>query len=128
MARQKKQRVDLAQKSDDTLTDNPFASLGNLVSDAPDQKDVAPKADIVQPDSPFNVARTRKGGWPIHIEKRGGGKVVTIIESISGDAKALLKALQKSLGTGGKLDGNSILIQGDHVAHVETFLNDHLKK
>lgn len=125
MARKNKQRVDLAQ-GDDTLTDNPFASLGNLVPDAPDQKDAAPKAEIVKPDTPFTVARTRKGGWPIHIEKRGGGKVVTIVDSISGDGKALLKALQKSLGTGGKLDGDSILIQGDHVAHVEAFLNEHL--
>ena len=126
MSRNKKDRVELAQ-GDDKLTDNPFASLGNLIPDAPDQSTVKPKAEILKSPAPWSVARTRKGGWPIHLEKRGGGKVVTIVDAISGDGKALLKALQKSLGTGGKLDGDSILIQGDHVAHVESFLNDHLK-
>lgn len=123
MTRDKKPRVELSQ-GDEKLTDNPFAALGSLIPDAPDQSTLPKKAEIL---GAYAVARTRKGGWPIRLEKRGGGKVVTIVDSISGDGTGLLKALQKSLGTGGKLDGNSIHIQGDHVAHVEAFLNEHLK-
>lgn len=126
MTGKKKQRIDLAQ-GDETLTDNPFAALGGIIQDAPDQASLPKKAEIVASKPAYQVARSRKGNWPVRIENRGGGKVVTILESVSGDGKTLLKALQKSLGTGGKFSDNAIQIQGDHVEHIENYLNDHLE-
>ena len=127
MARQKKKRIDVSAEREE-LSDNPFAALVNNVSDlpeAPSNQNAEPKAEII---SLYQVARTRKGNWPVRIEKRGGGKIVTIVERISGDGKAFLKALQKSLGTGGKFDGSTVQIQGDHVAKVEAFLESVTEK
>lgn len=127
MARQKKNRIDVSSEHQE-LTDNPFAALAGSVSGSPDaplNQKAEPKAEII---SLYQVARTRKGNWPVRIEKRSGGKVVTIVEQISGDGKAFLKALQKSLGTGGKFDGCTVQIQGDHVTKVEAFLESVAQK
>lgn len=122
MARDKKQRIDVSSERDN-LTDNPFASLASQVADdvhpLPSETP-KPKAEIMPV---YTITRSRKGNWPVRIEKRGGGKIVTIVENVSGDGKAFLKALQKTLGTGGKVDGETILIQGDQVAKVERFLD-----
>jgi translation initiation factor 1 (eIF-1/SUI1) len=111
------------------LRDNPFAALGGMVSgqDLPDAKVVEESvtAEILyKVKQPYSVGRTRKGGWPVRREKRGAGKTVTLIQQVSGDTKALLKALQKQLGVGGKIDGDVIQLQGDHVGVVEKFLDD----
>ncbi|MFP6581866.1 MAG: hypothetical protein VCD00_04850 [Candidatus Hydrogenedentota bacterium] len=127
MARQKKKRIDVSSEREE-LSDNPFATLAANVSDLPEaplNQNAKAKAEII---SLYQVARTRKGNWPVRIEKRGGGKIVTIVEQISGDGKAFLKALQKSLGTGGKFDGSTVQIQGDHVAKVEAFLESVTEK
>jgi translation initiation factor 1 (eIF-1/SUI1) len=122
LAREKKKKIDVSTDRED-LTDNPFAALANQLSDA-DQalpnRPEKPKAEIMPT---YQVARTRKGNWPVRMEKRGGGKVVTLVEQISGDGKAFLKALQKTLGTGGKVEDGVVLIQGDHVTKVERFLD-----
>ena len=70
----------------------------------------------------FTVERTRKGGYPISLEKRPSGKVVTIIRNVSGDAEGLLKLLKKKCGAGGCLADNAIEIQGDHRERIEAIL------
>lgn len=119
MAKKKKDRVDVSSDQGD-LSNNPFAGLGAGM-DLPEMSSVQkePKAQILDP---YTVTKTRKGGWPVRMERRGN-KVVTVISSISGDTKVLLKALQKLLGVGGKAEGDKVQIQGDHVQKIIDFLD-----
>ena len=124
----KSKRVDVSMKQEE-LRDNPFAGLGELMSGAelaePGVVSEQLKAEIVYREShPYSVGKTRKGGWPVRKEKRTAGKVVTLLGQVSGDRKVLLKELQKALGVGGKVDGDVVQLQGDHVAAVEHFLDD----
>lgn len=123
----KSKRIDVSSNGGE-LTDNPFAGLGNMVSgsDLPEASVSEPvKAEIIyKKPRPYSVGRTRKGGWPVRKEKRAAGKVVTLLNQASGDTKSLLKELQKALGVGGKIDGDTVQLQGDHVDAVERFLDD----
>lgn len=50
-------------------------------------------------------------------ERRGGGKMVTIVTGLdpkASDVPALLKRWKSEFGTGGTLDGEAIELQGDH--------------
>ncbi len=50
-------------------------------------------------------------------EKRGGGRVVTIIAGLNAsatDLPALLKRFKQELGTGGSVSDGEIELQGDH--------------
>lgn len=66
----------------------------------------SPKKAI--PSGPIRIRRESKGR---------GGKPVTLISGLplAPDAKAsLAKSLRKQLGVGGSIDGEDILLQGDH--------------
>ena len=90
-----------------SLTDNPFGVLAGLKGDlpetAPPLAQAKPAAEIVRPkaDAPFFIQRTRKGGMPLSLERRPGGKVATLIGNVQGDAEALLTMLKKRCGAGG---------------------------
>lgn len=66
----------------------------------------------------------------VHVlkERKGrAGKVATIIEGFSCDEETLREIagkLKKRLGTGGSARGGEILIQGDVVDKVKTYLNE----
>jgi translation initiation factor 1 (eIF-1/SUI1) len=102
------------------LTSNPFAQLlgGGAETPAP-----APPA-AKKPAPAFHVEKTRKGGYPIFVEKRSAGKSVTVIRNISGDAEALFTLLKKRCAAGGKAFADSVEIQGDHRAKVEALLRE----
>lgn len=120
----KKKRIDVST-SRAPLMDSPFAALDSLKGDLPASPTpkARPKAEIVKAAPlPYRVARTRKGGWPLSFEKRAAGKLVTILRNVSGDGKALLKALRKHCATGGVLREDAIELQGDHRDKVMAFL------
>ena len=104
------------------LTDNPFAQL--QPENAPPASPARPVDETPAParNAGYTVNKTRKGGYALRIEKRAAGKVVTILEGVSGDAKALLGQLKKQCGAGGAVRGAALELQGDHRASVETFL------
>ncbi|HOE66331.1 MAG TPA: translation initiation factor [Candidatus Hydrogenedentes bacterium] len=106
------------------LSANPFASLEGLAKEGLPQGEepAAPKAC-----APYAVARTRKGGMPVSLENRPGGKVVTVVGNVSGDAAALLKLLKHRCGAGGAVRGEVIEIQGDHRDRITTLLRDALR-
>ncbi len=109
------------------LTSNPFASLKEQLggSELPEQRagaSNASRAEIV-PKRDWTVPKTRKGGWPLSIEKRGGGKVVTVIEPVEGDSNKLLKALRKQCGAGGAAKPGRAELQGDHREAIQAFLD-----
>lgn len=124
----KRGRIDTSSEQGG-LTDNPFAGLGDMISaerlpDAPLVPEPVKAEILYRTPHPYTVRRTRKGGWPVSKEKRAAGKVVTLVGQVSRDASALLKELQKALGTGGKVDGDAVQLQGDHVEAVRRFLDD----
>jgi translation initiation factor 1 len=115
----------------ESLVNNPFGALAGLKGDLPDAPvAVAPKAvaEIVKPkaNAPFHIQRTRKGGMPLSIEKRPGGKVATLIGNVQGDADALLAILKKKCGAGGVVRDGAVEIQGDHRNRIEIILREYL--
>ncbi|MBI5095578.1 MAG: translation initiation factor [Candidatus Hydrogenedentes bacterium] len=129
----KKNRADV---SSDTapLTDNPFGGLESLVGSDPKPPvpqgpaRPAPQKEPSQPKPLFRVARTRKGGFPVFLEKRAAGKTVTVIRNVTGDADALLSLLRKKCGAGGVIRDGEVELQGDHRAKVEAYLKEQLAR
>ena len=69
-------------------------------------------------DSVCRVRRETKGR---------GGKEATIVWDVPGgasDLKSMGKAIKKRLGTGGSVKDGQIVIQGDHVQTILTFLRN----
>ena len=122
----KKKRIETNPEPDVPLTDNPFEALsGEMPDDLPEgESRPESSAAVHNPGRPWSVEKTRKGGWPVRFEKRAGNKAVTIIDRISGDAKALLTALKKHCGAGGTVREDSVELQGDHRQRVQAFLDN----
>ena len=119
-----KKRTDLGGDGN-PLTDNPFAALAGQNADAmPTSDSEEPREQGSEPPaaSPYHVAKTRKGGLPVFVEKRAKGKTVTVVRNVTGDAENLLKTLKKRCGAGGVIRDGDVEIQGDHRAAVEVFL------
>ncbi len=102
-----------------SLTSNPFASLGTVPHE---QLAEAPPRTEAPSQPKFRIERTRKGGYPIAVERRSAGKTVTIVRNVSGDTDALLSLLKKHCAAGGKAYEDSVEVQGNHLAKVEALL------
>ena len=75
-------------------------------------------------DAPaWRVRGTKKGDWPIDVEKRKH-HTVTCIRNVSGDANALCAELQDALGAGGTVRGSVVELQGAHVDRCVAFLSE----
>jgi len=73
----------------------------------------------------FYVTGSKKGGFPITIEKRACGKKVTVVRNIVGDAAALLSGLKKKMGCGGVVHADgSVEVQGERQPAVERYLTE----
>ena len=70
----------------------------------------------------WRVCGTKKGGLPVVVEKRPKGKSVTVISNVE-RPHLLLAKLQRTLGTGGSVQGISKCeLQGDHANRVRKWL------
>jgi translation initiation factor 1 (eIF-1/SUI1) len=123
--KEKPKRVDIAGPAS-SLTSNPFSGLGAPPQESP-RAISAPasppeKPREERPQAGFRVERTKKGNYPVFLEKRAAGKTVTIVRNLSGATEALLALLRKHCAAGGKAFADSVEIQGDHCTKVETFL------
>lgn len=117
-------RIDTASERQ-PLTTNPFMALAGAGRDAQPGEDIqgAPPPPVQPVGGPiFSFQRTRKGGFPVFLEKRPNGKTVTVIRNLSGDLDGLLSALKRQCGAGGVVRDGAVEIQGDHRHRVETFL------
>lgn len=121
-----KQRQRIPLNDDRPLSDTPFAALlGGGVAPAPA---ASPPPDPADGGGPaWSVARTRKGGLPVFLEKRGGGRVVTIVREAEGDLAGALASLRRLCGAGGAVRDGSIELQGDHRERVEAYLRENAR-
>ncbi len=63
----------------------------------------------------------------LRIEKRKGGRVVTVVSGLlasANDFADLLSKLKKHCGAGGSFNGDVLEVQGDHLQRVERLLVD----
>ena len=121
MAKKPKQRIDTSAERA-PLDGSPFAGLGVLRSELPPGEAASSPAAQSKPAAPYAVGKTRKGGYALSIEKRRGGKCVTLLGNVSGDAAALLKTLKRHCGAGGAVREGTIEIQGDHRGKIRELL------
>jgi translation initiation factor 1 len=104
-------------------TDSPFASLRDKVAPdafpppAPVKAGPPARPDPSVPGAAVRVQRERKG-------RRG--KTVSVVSGVPGPEarrQELLKSLKQRLGAGGALEGEAIVIQGDHRDRIVELLN-----
>jgi len=88
-----------------------LGSLGLTASATPAEAP-APAASGPRDAAKVVVRKERKGR---------GGKTVTVIAGL-GDPKARAKALGKVLGTGARVEGDTVVVQGELVERVATWL------
>ena len=96
--------------------------------------DPEPKPDAPKPSpGPANPAAPwpiRQGAEVVRVqrERKGrGGKTVSIITGVKSPEsgrQALLKLIKNKLGTGGTLEDDAIVIQGDHRERMVDILNE----
>ena len=77
-------------------------------------------------DQEMDMDHDDKQDFRIHLIRKGGGKIVTVIRGYKGnkeDLKTLGKHLQSSCGTGGTFKQNEIALQGDFRKKVKDLLS-----
>lgn len=99
---------------------NPFAALSSQ-RDALPQAPAAPKAAPAAKPEPKGPARA-----VVRMERKGrGGKEVTVVEHLELPApqrEVWLKALKNSLGCGGVVEGDALVLQGDQRERLPALL------
>lgn len=88
---------------------NPFAALEQLRDQLPKGPDAPTPAPIAAPKGPARAV--------VRLERKGrGGKEVTIVEKLGlapAELERWCKELKQALGSGGSVDGDAIVLQGD---------------
>lgn len=109
--------------ADEPRFNNPFAALAGVRPQAQDASspDKAPaKAEPAAPVVAATGPRTGKtyARAVVRMERSGrGGKEVTVVEQLGlrpAERDEWLKALKASLGCGGVIEGDNLVLQGDH--------------
>jgi translation initiation factor 1 len=100
---------------------NPFAGLKDKLADLP--RGPEPRDPERKPEAPKGPARA-----VVRMERKGRrGKEVTVVEQLGLPDAALrewLKALKGSLGCGGTVEGDALVLQGDHRDRVRALLEE----
>lgn len=108
--------------SDDTPFHNPFGALGKLRDSLPERPMPATPAAAPPP----RPATTGPARAVVRMERSGrGGKEVTVIEHLGlppMEREKWVKALKGSLGCGGLVEGENLVLQGDHRKRVPALL------
>lgn len=99
---------------------NPFQILQGKRDSLPQGPASGPDRPAPGPKGPARAV--------VRMERKGrGGKEVTVVEGLTLPAKELerwLKALKGALGCGGVVEGDSLVLQGDHRDRVPALLEE----
>jgi len=102
-------------------SNNPFGALASLRGALPQGTDATPTA------TPTSSATALSGKIVVRREKKGrGGKTATLVEGVALTGAALEafgREMRQSLGTGGGIEGNAIVISGDQVERAMNWLS-----
>lgn len=98
---------------------NPFGKLGDQLGIKPTEQAPAPEPALPTPPPKAPPAAVKSMPKAVvRIERTGrGGKEVTVVEQLSlspVERERWLKALKASLGCGGVVEGDALVLQGDH--------------
>ena len=102
---------------------NPFGVLGKLRDSLPEPPAAPPppKAPDQQPPGIKTYPRA-----VVRMERSGrGGKEVTVVEHLEippKDRETWVKALKSALGCGGQVEGDTLVLQGDHRKRLPAIL------
>jgi translation initiation factor 1 len=100
---------------------NPFETLAHLRGDKSDAPDEPEPATVAAPAG-RTIARA-----VVRIERAGRkGKEVTVVEHLdlpAAERDEWLKALKAALGCGGSVEGDSLVLQGDHRKRLAALLS-----
>jgi translation initiation factor 1 len=118
--------------ADDRPFHNPFSVLSSLkkLSNDPPESESPPAPESADSStrapSAGACAAPRIARAVVRMERTGrGGKEVTVVEQLglpSRDREAWLKALKAQLGCGGVVEGESLVLQGDHRKRLPAML------
>jgi translation initiation factor 1 len=101
---------------------NPFASLGKLKESLPEGS--APPAPVAAASAPKAAKGPARA--VVRYERKGrGGKEATVVEQLGLPPKQLetwLKELKQRLGCGGVVEGDALVLQGDHRERLRELL------
>jgi translation initiation factor 1 len=83
-------------------------------------------------EAPLSPSGTKKVPAPhravVRMERKGrGGKEVTVVEQLGlaeKDLERWLKSLKGALGCGGSVEGDSLVLQGDHRPRLKELLEE----
>ncbi len=99
---------------------NPFAGLKDKLGDLPRGPEAPREPERKRSESPARAV--------VRLERKGrGGKEVTVVEQLGLPAAALrdwLKGLKGTLGCGGAVEGDALVLQGDHRDRVRALLEE----
>jgi len=100
---------------------NPFAGLKDKLGELP--RGPEPRDPERRSEAPKGPARA-----VVRLERKGRrGKEVTVVEQLGLPAAALrewLKALKGALGCGGTVEGDALVLQGDHRDRARALLEE----
>jgi translation initiation factor 1 len=109
-----------------TTFHRPFAGLGERFGLAPDEPASTPTPAPADERAPKTGPNTVIPRAVVRIEHTGrGGKEVTVVERLGLppiERERWLTALKAALGCGGVVEGDALVLQGDHRARLRTIL------
>jgi translation initiation factor 1 len=117
----------IATDDSSSLTNNPFAGLGDALGEVADE---GPAPEPSSPEAPDRETAPDLFGPKVVVrrEKKGrGGKTATVIEGLRGteaNLDDLAADLRKHLGCGVRREGSNIVAQGAQTDRVRQWLVD----
>ena len=109
--------------ADEKPFNSPFASLAPLRGSLPEPQQPKPAAPAEKPLPPGVKPIARA---VVRMERSGrGGKEVTVVEQLTlspSEREKWLKDLKASLGCGGVVEGDTLVLQGDHRKRIPELL------
>jgi translation initiation factor 1 len=117
-----KGKIPVDGKSSAPLSTSPFAALAAVRASLPD----VPVAEAVSSTSAAPTKEAAKFGPKVVVrkEKKGhGGKTVTVVSGVlAAHLDDICGALKTKLGSGARIEGDDIVVQGDLVDRVDVAL------